>query len=299
MPARYRFSSSTIWKITPVHQGIWGFLMSINKLLTSIPVFNHIPGTGLESISKTFKSVHFRAGHQIINEGDLIREVGIVASGKLIKLMNSNNDMVECGSLKKGDFFGGGALLAGNTSIINVYCKSQADCYMQKREDFLNMAKHYPAIKEYFYKNALTCVIGAFEKINGTHCNKKTFLEEKSDSAFFPHVIRKALIYIEKNFMNHLSLDEVARVNAMSRYHFSRIFRLKTGFTFKNYINSKRIQRAKYLMENEDMNITEAAFAVGYNDLSYFSRLFLKREGLPPSKYKSLVNSQQKKRQRR
>ncbi len=273
--------------------------MSIKKLLTDISVFNHIPKNDLEDISDTFNLVHFPAGHQIINEGDLIREIGIVSSGKLSILMNSNSDMVECGTLKKGDFFGGGVLMAGNSSFINVYCKSRSDCYIQKREDFLGMVRKYPAVKEYFYKAALSCVIDAFEKINRPNCMERTFKEEKNDSAFFPRVIRKALVYIEKNFMNPLSLDEVAHVNAMSRYHFSRIFKSKTGFTFKDYINAKRIQRAKYLMENEDMNITEAAFAVGYNDLSYFSRLFQKREGLPPSKYKNLVNSQQRKSKRK
>jgi AraC-like DNA-binding protein len=125
----------------------------------------------------------------------------------------------------------------------------------------------------------------AFENVNGSHVPKKS-VSIKDETVFFPRVIRKALVYIEKNFMNPLSLDEVAKVNAMSRYHFSRIFKLKTGFSFKDYINSKRIQRAKYLIENEDMNVTEAAFAVGYNDLSYFSRVFQKQEGLSPSKYK-------------
>lgn len=150
----------------------------------------------------------------------------------------------------------------------------------------MDMLNNYPLVKEFFYRSALTSIMTAFGKVNGLVSFPKKTSDLKNETAFFPRVVRKALVYIEKNFMNPLSLDEVAQVNAMSRYHFSRIFKLKTGFSFKDYINAKRIQRAKYLMENEDMNITEAAFAVGYNDLSYFSRVFQKREGLSPSKFK-------------
>ena len=240
----------------------------------------------IDTIYRTYHLYNFREGQQVIKEGDLIREVGLVRTGKLTVMMPANNDLVECGTLCKGDFFGSGSLMIGSASMVNIYCKTHVQCYMQTRTDFLAMLNNYPLIKEFFYRSALSSVLSSFEKVNGSISHKKKSIDPKDETAFFPRLIRKALVYIEKNFMNPLTLDEVARVNAMSRYHFSRIFKLKTGFSFKDYINSKRIQRAKYLIENEDMNITEAAFAVGYNDLSYFSRVFQKKEGLSPSKYK-------------
>lgn len=284
---------------TPCALGIQGFFMDITGLLDEIPIFKNIPKKEIGFICQTFRLSNFKEGQQIIKEGDLIREVGLVSAGKLTVMMAVNNDLVECGSLGKGDFIGSGSLMVGNSSIVNVYCKTHVKCYMQPRRDFIDMLNKYPLVKEFFYRSALTSILRSFEKVNGSSSVSNKTMGIKDETAFFPRVIRKALVYIEKNFMNPLSLDEVAQVNAMSRYHFSRIFKLKTGFSFKDYINAKRIQRAKYLMENEDMNITEAAFAVGYNDLSYFSRIFQKQEGLSPSKYKKSFQSRPKKIRRR
>jgi two-component system response regulator YesN len=106
-----------------------------------------------------------------------------------------------------------------------------------------------------------------------------------------PKAIRKAVEYIEANFGEPLTLDEAAAAAAMSRYHFSRCFRRHTGLTFKGYINRLRIAEAKRLMQAEGLNVSEAAFRVGYNDLSYFSRVFKKEEGIIPSTYcKTLPN---------
>ena len=262
--------------------------MDLKGLLNGIPIFKNIPKKEMDAICQTFYFTSFKEGQQIIKEGDLIREVGLVSTGKLTVMMAANNDMVECGLLGKGNFFGSGPLMAGTQSIVHVYCKTNVQCYMQPRKEFISMLSKYPPIKEFFYKSALISIMKAFKKINCPVFDQITPAETGGETGYFPRIIRKALIYIEKNFMNPLTLDEVAEVNAMSRYHFSRIFKMKTGLPFKDYINSKRIQRAKYLMEYEDMNITEAAFAVGFNDLSYFSKVFHKLEGISPSKYKKL-----------
>lgn len=106
-----------------------------------------------------------------------------------------------------------------------------------------------------------------------------------------PKAIRKAVEYIEANYGEPLTLDDAAAAAAMSRYHFSRSFRLHTGSTFKGYLNRLRIAEAKRLMQAEGLNVSEAAFRVGYNDLSYFSRVFKRAEEITPSRYcKALSN---------
>ena len=72
----------------------------------------------------------------------------------------------------------------------------------------------------------------------------------------------------------------------MSRYHFSRIFAKKTGFSFKQYLNRKRIEAAKALMRGKGLNVSETGLAVGFNDVSYFSRLFRKVEGITPTRFR-------------
>jgi AraC-like DNA-binding protein len=51
-------------------------------------------------------------------------------------------------------------------------------------------------------------------------------------------------------------------------------------------LNRKRVAAAKEMLRSEDMNISEAGFAVGYNDLSYFSRVFRSIEGISPSDFR-------------
>ncbi|MBN1906189.1 MAG: helix-turn-helix domain-containing protein [Deltaproteobacteria bacterium] len=260
--------------------------MDVRELLADIPVFKNISEKEMDAICQRFFPFNYKEGQQVIKEGDLVKEVGIISSGKLTVLMAANNDLIECGCLTKGDFFGSGSLMVGKLSIVNMYSRTHVQGYRLSRKDFIGILNSYPHVKEYFYKSAIASFMRAFEKVNNSLSFSKKNIDNKDESDFFPRTIKKALIYIEKNFMNPLSLDEIAQANAMSRYHFSRIFKTKTGASLKDYINVKRVQRAKYLMENNDMNVTEAAFAVGFNDLSYFSRVFLKLEGVTPSHYK-------------
>ncbi|MDY6852662.1 MAG: helix-turn-helix transcriptional regulator [Thermodesulfobacteriota bacterium] len=67
---------------------------------------------------------------------------------------------------------------------------------------------------------------------------------------------------------------------------FSRVFKNKTGRSFKEYLNRVRIEMAKKLMKEKEMNVSEACFTVGFNDLSYFSRVFHNLEGTTPSSYR-------------
>ena len=98
--------------------------------------------------------------------------------------------------------------------------------------------------------------------------------------------IEKGRRYIEENLEKPLTLGEVSKEAGMSRFHFSRAFKAKTGISFKEHLNRKRIEAAKNLMKNEGMNVTEACFSVGFNNHSYFCRVFRRLEGIPPSSYR-------------
>ncbi len=97
--------------------------------------------------------------------------------------------------------------------------------------------------------------------------------------------IERAKRFIEKNLEKPLSLEEVSRESGMSRYHFARMFKAYTGMTFKTYHNEMRIEAAKALLQNGENRISEVCYAVGYNDLSYFNRVFRRYVGMSPSSY--------------
>ena len=98
--------------------------------------------------------------------------------------------------------------------------------------------------------------------------------------------IDKALKFIDENLDRPLTLSEVSNVCGMSKYHFSRVFKTVTGQTFKEHHNQRRIEEAKKLLRKDTMRITEICYEIGFNDLSYFDRLFHRATGMSPSCYR-------------
>jgi len=107
--------------------------------------------------------------------------------------------------------------------------------------------------------------------------------------------LQPALEYIANNYMHPISLDTLANISAMSKYYFIRLFSKTFGMTPIEYINKVRMDRAcDLLASEEDMRILEIALAVGFNDLSYFNRLFKRIVGIPPAKYRQHLQNQKR-----
>jgi len=100
--------------------------------------------------------------------------------------------------------------------------------------------------------------------------------------------IQRAVSFIENNFMSRISLDIVADQARMSRYHFSKMFKRIIGITYQDYLNKRRIEKAKNIIESGGISITEIAFSVGYDDLTHFGRLFKRIVGHTPSQYRHI-----------
>ncbi|WP_322924220.1 AraC family transcriptional regulator [Paenibacillus campi] len=91
------------------------------------------------------------------------------------------------------------------------------------------------------------------------------------------------LQYIEQHYAEEMTIEQLAELAGLSRFHFSRLFRELTGRTVTEYVNQVRINRAEYLLLNTSMTVSEVAMAAGYNDISYFSRTFKKYRNIAPS----------------
>lgn len=89
--------------------------------------------------------------------------------------------------------------------------------------------------------------------------------------------------YIEKHYNKEITVEQLAALAGLSRYHFSRLFKELTNKTITEYINQIRIEKSEYLLRNTTMNISEIAHASGFNDIYYFSRTFKKNKNISPS----------------
>ena len=88
--------------------------------------------------------------------------------------------------------------------------------------------------------------------------------------------------FIDRNFDKDLNLDFLSHTQFTSKYHLQRLFKRYYGLTPRQYLIDKRIEKAKEILKN-GMNVTETCFAVGFQSLGSFSKLFKTKTGKSPS----------------
>ena len=79
-----------------------------------------------------------------------------------------------------------------------------------------------------------------------------------------------------------LEVTELARACALSRSHFSRAFKCSTGVSPQDWIRQQRIARAKQLIQNTDLTLTQISLECGFCDQAHFSHIFTRSEGITP-----------------
>jgi len=158
------------------------------------------------------------------------------------------------------------------------------------------------------YRQATKCLVYNSDNVNIIHINDidEKMLEEKiinhniissnlidvkDNKIKIANKIKMKLFedvknFIKENIETELELEKVASNFGLSVYYFSRTFKEVTGINFSDYINKCRIDIAKELLSNGEMNIKEVCYKVGYNDPNYFSKVFKKYEGVSPVNYK-------------
>lgn len=94
-----------------------------------------------------------------------------------------------------------------------------------------------------------------------------------------------AIKYIQFNYSHDISIDDISKAVGVSRSHLYRVFMSNVGQSPIDYLTNHRINEACALLKNSQLSIAEIAVSVGFFDQFYFSRVFKKNKGVPPSKY--------------
>lgn len=111
--------------------------------------------------------------------------------------------------------------------------------------------------------------------------NISTSRERESEN-----VVSRVKGYINENFAQDISLDDVSRLVDISPYYFSKLFKQEVGENFIEYLTRTRISHAMRLLEDPRYSIKEVCLMCGYSDPNYFSRILKKYEGMTPSEYR-------------
>jgi len=96
----------------------------------------------------------------------------------------------------------------------------------------------------------------------------------------------RARDYIDHCFDHPLNLDQISRRACFSRYHFLRLFRQTFKKTPHQYLIERRIEKAKELLNADDLRVTDVCFEVGFQSLGSFSTLFHRYVGHAPAIYR-------------
>lgn len=92
--------------------------------------------------------------------------------------------------------------------------------------------------------------------------------------------------YISENIEFDVDFSDIASIFHYNEKYLGRLFKFKTGVTFKEYMNSLRISKAKVLLKESKMSIIDISAKSGFNNVTYFNRLFKRAVGVTPGQYR-------------
>ncbi len=97
-----------------------------------------------------------------------------------------------------------------------------------------------------------------------------------------------AIAYVEENFKERITLDELCNAVYMDKYNFCKLFKRVTGSTFVEYLNFRRLSHAEHLLSETDDTVSKIAMDCGFNSIQYFNRAFKARKKCTPNSYRRM-----------
>ena len=114
---------------------------------------------------------------------------------------------------------------------------------------------------------------------------KSEKLEKGEEASYYHYLVVQSLKYIEENY-KEASLFELSLKLNQPNYGISKIIKRATSYSFKELLQQRRLVKAKELLEGTNLAISEIVEKVGYENISYFYRIFKKKYGQTPKKYR-------------
>lgn len=97
------------------------------------------------------------------------------------------------------------------------------------------------------------------------------------------------LSFINQHIYEDIDIDRLADMACINKYYLIRLFKQECGMSPMRYINKKKIECSQLLLLTSNKPVKEVAYATGFNDQSYFIRLFKKLVGATPLEYRQTM----------
>lgn len=131
--------------------------------------------------------------------------------------------------------------------------------------------------------DAMVQLLGIFAEHISLVSNRIVVKQENQE----PPVITRAKEFIAQNHEEDLTLGQVAKAVNTSTFYFCKMFKKATGLHFTDYVSRVRTEKAKNLLLNPNLRISEVAYQVGFQSLTHFNRVFKKIAGQSPTAYRA------------
>ncbi|MEO8411989.1 MAG: AraC family transcriptional regulator, partial [Propionivibrio sp.] len=131
--------------------------------------------------------------------------------------------------------------------------------------------------------------LASFEDLSSRLANMlKSFTDCVASEKWAKHAdqMQKAVQYLNANYSRNVNLQTVAAHLHLSASHFSKLFKEGTGQGFVHYLNQVRVERSKDLLRDRSLSLAEIAELVGFEDQSYFTKVFRRHAGISPGRFR-------------
>lgn len=238
-----------------------------------------LTGTG-----KLIEDVPYRENPVLMNS--LLSQINKSMSSALEILdADAVSDIIDSVKLKiiSGQTFTGNEIFQLAEQIVNIYL-------MSMRNNNIDVPGNDQLINDFkSYADRCATIHELFGTLNRTiSASLQAIIEKKRQDDTRP--IRLAKNYIQQNYMNPVTLEEVSELVGFNSSYFSTLFKKETGINFVQYLSEIRMEKAKELLKETNLSVAAICEKVGYSDLKHFTKSFKKATGIKPNEYRKLYS---------
>lgn len=160
--------------------------------------------------------------------------------------------------------------------------------YNEVYQILLQMTREYFSRNQFAELTIFSLLLKLFVKLGNNHLENIELLSgmRAYKQQEYMEKFSSVMSYIDSHYMEELNLEDIAKSIGFSKYHFSRLFKQYTNYTFCTYICRRRIKVAEELLLKPDLSITEVALQSGFPSISTFNRVFKQQKSCTPSEYR-------------
>ncbi len=187
------------------------------------------------------------------------------------------------------EFIGTFLHLHGFEKIAKLLSASSHGLFFPNAKEIMERIETIPETSGVEKVTSLLSILQQLTSQNAIKLSSEYFNPMKSEET--EKRINKVCQHIQKNSTRIIDLETIASLIHLSPSAFCKFFKRATGKTFSDYVNDIRIGNACHVLTESDKAIGEVAYETGFESLTYFNRVFLKKKGITPRGFRNMVEN--------